>query len=161
MKKETNVIKNAMGRALSGEGAHVEGARIFQGMDWKLAGVLPAGVPHTVFQLLNHVTYWQEWGVKWLDGRKPALPRSAALSWPGRPAPLAAREWEQGIKRFQAALENLQEHCGSDLLVSGGQKTRLEMLQTIASHNSYHLGQVALLRQMLGVWPPPGGGLTW
>jgi hypothetical protein len=34
-------------------------------------------------------------------------------------------------------------------------------LAGIRSHNSYHLGQVVLLRRMRGVWPPPGGGLTW
>jgi hypothetical protein len=35
------------------------------------------------------------------------------------------------------------------------------MLQTIGAHNSYHLGQVVQLRQMLGAWPPASGGLTW
>jgi hypothetical protein len=35
------------------------------------------------------------------------------------------------------------------------------MLQAIASHNSYHAGQVVALRQILAAWPPPSGGLTW
>jgi len=35
------------------------------------------------------------------------------------------------------------------------------MLQAIASHTSYHAGQVVLVRQMLGTWPPPSGGVTW
>jgi len=35
------------------------------------------------------------------------------------------------------------------------------MLHTIATHNSYHAGQVALLRQLLRKWPPPSGGVTW
>jgi uncharacterized damage-inducible protein DinB len=39
--------------------------------------------------------------------------------------------------------------------------TCLEMLHLIGSHTSYHVGQVALLRQMLGAWPPPSGGVTW
>ena len=30
-----------------------------------------------------------------------------------------------------------------------------------AAHNAYHLGRVVLLRQMMGSWPPPSGGLTW
>jgi hypothetical protein len=25
----------------------------------------------------------------------------------------------------------------------------------------HHAGQVAFLRQLLGEWPPPSGGLTW
>ena len=28
-------------------------------------------------------------------------------------------------------------------------------------HNSYHVGQIVLLRQALGVWPPPAGRDTW
>src|SRR5262249_12094487 len=49
----------------------------------------------------------------------------------------------------------------ADLLAKRGRKTPLEVLQTIASHNSYHLGQVVVLRQRLCAWPPPSGGLTW
>jgi uncharacterized damage-inducible protein DinB len=32
--------------------------------------------------------------------------------------------------------------------------------QTIV-HNSHHLGQVVMVRRLLGAWPPPGGGDTW
>jgi uncharacterized damage-inducible protein DinB len=35
------------------------------------------------------------------------------------------------------------------------------MILTIASHNSYHAGQVVFLRRMLGTWPPPSGGFSW
>jgi uncharacterized damage-inducible protein DinB len=31
----------------------------------------------------------------------------------------------------------------------------------MAAHNSHHLGQVVLLRQILGAWPPPSGSYTW
>ncbi|PTX52215.1 hypothetical protein C8P63_13131 [Melghirimyces profundicolus] len=40
-------------------------------------------------------------------------------------------------------------------------RTRMEGLRSIASHNSYHLGQVALIRRMPGSWPPPKGGDSW
>ena len=31
----------------------------------------------------------------------------------------------------------------------------------IAQHNSHHLGQVILLRQLMALWPPPAGSWTW
>jgi uncharacterized damage-inducible protein DinB len=31
----------------------------------------------------------------------------------------------------------------------------------VANHNAHHLGQVILLRQIMGSWPPPSGGWTW
>jgi hypothetical protein len=36
-----------------------------------------------------------------------------------------------------------------------------EQLESFAAHNAYHFGRIVLLRQMLGSWPPPSGGLTW
>jgi len=35
------------------------------------------------------------------------------------------------------------------------------MLWQIAMHNSYHAGQIALLRRQAGAWPPERGGDTW
>ena len=36
-----------------------------------------------------------------------------------------------------------------------------EQLESLAAHNAYHLGRVVLLRQLLGIWPPPDGGDSW
>jgi uncharacterized damage-inducible protein DinB len=44
---------------------------------------------------------------------------------------------------------------------SSGKTSRLRMFHTIASHTSHHIGQVVMLRQLLGKWPLPAGGLTW
>ena len=35
------------------------------------------------------------------------------------------------------------------------------MLWQTAVHNSYHVGQIAMIRRALGAWPPQGGGDTW
>jgi uncharacterized damage-inducible protein DinB len=43
---------------------------------------------------------------------------------------------------------------------SQGDNARDIVWQTLV-HNSYHLGQVAVLRQALGAWPPPSGRDTW
>jgi len=92
--------------------------------------------------------------------------RSEAISAEARPGKLArqnctrdswgmARRLEHALKVMTRAVEK------ADLLAKRGRKTPLEVLQTIASHNSYHLGQVVVLRQRLCAWPPPSGGLTW
>ncbi len=162
MKTKNEVLEDMAGRALSGKDAHVEVKNALEGLDWKIAGELPAGIPHSIFQLLNHIVYWQEWAVKWLDGKKPAIPKHAAGSWPGSTAPANSREWKQTVRRLEKALDALTRRCGEgDILSKRGGKSRIEMLQAIASHGSYHIGQVVQLRQMLGAWPPPSGGVTW
>ena len=31
----------------------------------------------------------------------------------------------------------------------------------MGTHNAHHLGQVIILRQVMGLWPPPSGSWTW
>ena len=162
MNNGRNLVAKTLGRALSGKGAHVETGGVFTGLHWKIAETRPDGVPHSVFQLLNHMSYWQDWVVGWLDGEAPPLPRHASGSWPGSPGPASAAEWQRAVRRFRSGLEELNHRSrAEDLLAKRGPKSRLEMLHTIASHNSYHTGQVVMVRQILGAWPPPSGGLTW
>ncbi len=162
MGTQSKVLEKMILRAHSGEGAHVGVRGALEGLDWKVSGVRPDGSSHSIFQLLTHVNFWQEWVVKWLDGKKPSIPKHAAASWTERAAPARPEDWEQAVCQFKQGLEAMKRQSGqADLLSDRRGKSRLEMLQTIALHNSYHLGQVVLLRQMLGAWPPPSGGLTW
>jgi len=156
------IVDKALRHALSGAGAHAATSDVFAALDWKLAGHRPVRAPHSIYELLVHMTYWQEWVVKWLDGSSPHIPKHASESWPGRKAPANRQEWTAAVQRFRRGLEASARRSPDAALASGGrEKSRLEMLHTIASHNSYHAGQVVLLRQMLGAWPPPSGGLTW
>ncbi|MGA2384661.1 MAG: DinB family protein [Gemmatimonadales bacterium] len=156
------VLQRAVQHALSGEGAHVEVNEVFKGLDWKRAGERPAGVAHSVFETLNHISFWQDWAVQWLDGEDPAIPRHAAGSWPGGRAPASAGEWTRARARLGKGQRELAKRVrGAVRSAEGCGKTPLEMLHTIGAHNSYHAGQVAQLRQMLGCWPPPSGGVTW
>lgn len=162
MNSDRKTLEKMVDHALSGKGAHVEAEAVFAGLDWKITGTRPNGIPHSLFQLVNHMIYWQDWAVKWLDGKKPPIPKHASGSWPDNPGPATAEDWKRTVQDFQKGLAALDRRSrGADLLAKPGRKSRLEMLQTIASHNSYHLGQAVTLRQMLAAWPPPSGGLTW
>jgi len=161
MTSDSGILCATADRALSGKDSHVATRTVFDGLDWKTAGARLDGVPHSTFQLANHMIYWQEWVVKWLDGRNPKAPKHAAGGWPEKVSPASRREWEQVVGKFHRSLDALERRMRQkDLLEKHGAMTRLEMLHILASHNSYHAGQAALLRQLLGVWPPPSGGVT-
>jgi hypothetical protein len=132
------LLRHIVARALSGEGAHAGTASAFEGLDWKVAAMR-------------------------LDGKDPKVPRHAAGSWPGKPTPGSRQEWQRGVRDFRADRTLLEKRAREeDLLGKIGRTTRLQMLHAIASHNSYHIGQVVVLRQLLGKWPPrSGAGLTW
>jgi hypothetical protein len=100
--------------------------------------------------------------VKWLEGGDPTVPKHASGSWPSKVSPTNAKEWQRAVRGFRSGLARLaRQSREADLLTTRGEYSRLGMLQAIASHNSYHAGQVVGRRQMLGKWPPPSGGVTW
>ena len=149
-------------RALSGKGSHVEADDVCSGLDWKTAGAKPRGAPHSVYELLEHMSYWQDWAIRWLNGEQPVAPPHASGSWPANAGPLSRRDWDEAVARFRRGLAALERYCrGAGRPFGRGAQRQLEMLHTIGAHNSYHAGQVAFLRQLLGRWPPPSGGVTW
>ncbi len=162
MSEQPEVLRKTLRQALSGRGAHVLSKEVFDGLEWESAGARPEAAPHTIFQILNHLVYWQDFALRWLGGSKPETPEHAADSWPGEEAPADRADWERAVERFRTGFAELDRHADeSDLFATLGPKSALEILQLIASHNSYHGGQVAALRRALGAWPPPGGGATW
>ena len=155
-------VQKALNNALSGTGAHVKTATVFEDLDWKLAGVRPGPGAHTIYEELCHMIFWQDWVVRWLNGRNPAIPPHAGGSWPRSSQPASRREWDRTVRHCRDGLTTLARRSGASLRDSTSRtKSRLEMLHTIASHNSYHAGQVVLLRQLFNAWPSSSGGLTW
>ncbi len=156
MNRDNKNLNKAMARALSGKGAHTEPGSVFAGLDWKVVSLRPDHVAHSLFQLLNHMVFWQDWVISWLDGTKPP---TASGSWRSSQGPASRDEWERAVRRFRTGLDNLASRSReADLFSTRGRTSQLDMLQTVASHNSYHTGQVVLLRRILGAWPPETSG---
>lgn len=151
-----------VGYALTGGDAHVATRSVFDGLDWRFAGARVKGSPHTLYELLNHMIFWQEGVVAFLDGGSPQMPEHAADGWPGPSVPRTRAEWTSAVRRYQVGLTRLERaarRAGSTRKARS--KSQLDMLAAVGAHNSYHAGQAALLRHLLRKWPPPSGGLTW
>jgi uncharacterized damage-inducible protein DinB len=157
-------VRQAIANGLFGEMAHVSPEAVFDGLDWTLVSEKPTGAPHSVWDILQHVLYWQDYCLKLLRGENPSAPEHASESWACTERPLDEQGWHAAVSSFldglSAALEAAQLEL-SESLEGRPEKSRVEVLQSLIGHNSYHLGQVVLLRQLLGSWPPPSGGDTW
>lgn len=156
-----------------GKGAHADALRTLDGLTWVLAGQRPRGAPYSVHGLVWHMAFWMENELERIDGRTPAYPARASLGWPDDTPP-QENDWSHTVARFKAALERLAHFAEASVEVRGravpvtseaghanqGKTVEDVVWQTVV-HNSHHLGQVVLLRRLLGAWPPPGGGDTW
>jgi uncharacterized damage-inducible protein DinB len=156
-----------------GKGAHTDALACLDGLSWALAGERPRGAPYSVYALVWHMSFWMENELERIDGKAPAYPEHASLGWP-EDAPATADAWNQVVARFKASLDRLAGLADAPPEVRtravsvtseaghANQGTTVEdvVWQTVV-HTSHHLGQVVLLRRLLGAWPPPGGGDTW
>jgi len=72
--------------------------------------------------------------------------------------PPDAAAWEASVKRFRAdlaAMQALVKNPSTDLLARiphGDGQTVLREALLVADHNAYHLGQLVMLRRLLGAW---------
>lgn len=144
-------------RGLHGASAHVDTASIFEGLDWQAAGKKPDNCPHSVWELLFHMNYWQDFMLVYLKNKTVKDPVHPEESWPADPAPQTREMWESGVERFLQGLKTGEEEAAKDLSEPGYGKsgrTRADLLMVLVNHNSYHAGQVVTVRSLIGSWPP-------
>jgi len=159
--------REALASQTYGESSHKHHLHALEGLDAALAGKKIGRSPHTVFQILQHMTYWQDISLARLSGDPPPRPASASLGWTAPSAPEDESDWQAAIACFAEGLRSIEARVLdprfdlAKLVQPDRGVTAREELLMIQAHNSYHLGQIVLLRQELGAWPPPRGGDTW
>jgi uncharacterized damage-inducible protein DinB len=122
---------------------------------------------------VSHLNYWTDYELQRICGESPAYPAHASESWPLEAAPANQDEWKRTIAHFKELLAKLAALAESapDVLAreippthpshANHSSTLLSVLWQTLVHNTYHVGQIAMLRKILGAWPPEGGGDTW
>jgi hypothetical protein len=145
-------------RALSGASAHPEVASALEGVPAADRGRRAPGVPHTLWQLLEHLRIAQrdilDFG-RIPDHDSPEFPKGY---WPASEAPPSEAAWEGSLQAFLSDLEAVRTIVADpnvDLSapiphLDGATWFREVML--VVSHNAYHLGQFVQLRRALGCW---------
>ncbi|MGA8271742.1 MAG: DinB family protein [Candidatus Sulfotelmatobacter sp.] len=160
----------ALTELLRGKGSHVDPIACVEDLPAELAARQVPGFPHSIGELIFHMNYWMDYELRRIRGERPGYPEHNAESFP---SPADARDWDQLRQRFVnlladfAALSNSspQEMQRQIESVHEGDKklegTLEAVLWQMVAHNSYHAGQIAMIRRMLGAWPPRGGGDAW
>jgi hypothetical protein len=143
---------------LNGGNAHTSIEDALKGFPAELRGKRPAGAPHSPWELLEHMRIAQWDILEFSRDPQHKSPEFPDGYWPQRPEPPDAKAWDQSVHRFRQDLEAmcaLVADEGTDLyarIPHGDGQTILREVLVAADHNSYHLGQLVLLRRMLGAW---------
>lgn len=121
---------------------------------------VPANLPYSAWQILEHLRITQHdiltfsapppegyKGLKWPDEY-----------WPKSPAPPDQATWKESVaaihsdqKKFEALLQQPQVDLYKPFEWGDGQNLLREAL-LVADHNAYHIGELVVLRRVLGIW---------
>ena len=158
---------------LSGNGSHVNTLACVEDAPFQVVGRLADGFPHSIWQLVCHMNFWMSYELKRIGNEQPVYPQHASESWPTNAAPSSEEEWQKVVVLFRDLIAQLARLADSEpnflakeVGVTHPDQTKrsssvLAVLWQTLVHNSYHIGQIAMLRRRFGAWPPKGGGDTW
>ncbi len=144
---------------LGGRGAHLTFEDAVADFPAELRGVRPRGSAHTAWQLLEHLRIAQ-WDILEFS-RDPdhVSPTFPAGYWPPSEAPPDGAAWDASCAAFRRDLQAMRDLIAdpeADLLAPlphCPDATLLREALLVADHNAYHLGQLVMLRRLLGCWP--------
>lgn len=143
---------------LKGGGAHVHFMDAVEGFPEAKRGTFIAGLPHTGWQLLEHSRIAQWDILEFSRNPKHVSPEFPGGYWASDPAPPNARAWNKSVAAFRADLKSMADlvaNESTDLFARiphGEGQTILREALLVADHNAYHLGQLLLVRRLLGAW---------
>jgi len=144
---------------LKGGGAHVHFMDAVEGFPEAKRGAFVAELPHTGWQLLEHVRIAQWDILEFSRNAKHVSPGFPEGYWPKTPGPPDDAAWTKSVDAFQHDLQELIKlvrNPKTDLYAKiphGEGQTILREALLVADHNAYHLGQLVDLRRALGAWP--------
>ena len=150
-------LRLQLAKMLVGRQAHLDFAELVADIPAELRGVRPKAGLHTAWQLLEHLRICQWDILEFSRDPNHDSPEWPAGYWPPSEAPPDPSSWDQSVAAFkndQAAMHALVLDTDQDLwepFPHGDGQTLLREALLVIKHNSYHLGQLATLRRLLGI----------
>ena len=145
---------------IRGRGAHMPFDEAVADFPAEAINRRPPNVPYTPWHLLEHLRRTQRDILDYLRDRAYVSPNWPEDYWPALDAVATWAEWEHTIGVFRADMDGLIDIVhdpATDLLaVLPGTPghTVLREARLVGDHNAYHIGEFAIVRQVMGTWPP-------
>jgi hypothetical protein len=151
-------LRQHLVQLLKGGDAHAVFEDAVKDFPAALRGTVPDGAEHSPWQLLEHLRIAQS-DILDFSINPEYKPREWPKGyWPETAAPPDRTAWDTCVRAYlkdREALCALVADQKTDLyarIPHGDGQTILREALVAADHNAYHLGQLLLLRRLLGAW---------
>ena len=125
---------------------------------FSLLGAKPANLPYSIWQLAEHIRIAQWDILEFSRNAKHVSPKWPDGYWPKEEAPESEAAWQKCIITIQTdrnAFIELIKKAGDaldEVFEYGDGQSLLKEALVLADHNSYHTGQIIIIRRLLDAW---------
>jgi len=157
---ESLELRVQLAALLDGGQAHATFEDAVKDFPVALRGVVPEGLPYSAWQLVEHIRIAQK---DILEFSAPPTGGYQEKPWPDAywaksAEPPTEDAWDKAVaeieadkKKFRALIEKPGADLARPFRWGNGQNLLREAL-LIADHNAYHVGELVMLRRLLGIW---------
>ncbi|MGH7581814.1 MAG: DinB family protein [Gemmatimonadales bacterium] len=150
--------REMLARALAWHDAHADFDGAVKGIPARDRGTVPPGVPYSAWQLVEHLRIAQHDILEFCVADEYHERQWPDDYWPKTPGPPSDAAWERSLAAVRKDCDGLQKlalDASIDLdakVPNGNGQTWLRELLLAIDHNAYHVGQLVLVRRLLGDW---------
>ena len=147
-------LREQLIQVLRGGNAHITLDAAVRGMPLDRTGIRPAGAPHSAWELMEHMRIAQNDILRFSQSADHVSPKWPEGYWPASPAPERESQWKSSLRAFRKDLAEFEEMVRDPArnlhrkFPWGEGQTLLREALLIADHNSYHIGQLVLVRRL-------------
>ena len=157
-KLNTEVVIKNLADLLKKGNAHASLDDALHNITFDLLGKKVKNLPYSIWQLAEHIRIAQWDILEFCRNEKHISPKWPDGYWPSETAPKSKEDWEKCIQKIQsdrkefiALLNDADENLYKPFSYGKGQSLLKETL-VLADHNSYHTGEIIILRRLLNDW---------
>ncbi len=143
---------------MTGGNAHADFEAAIKNFPAPLRGKKPKGAEHSPWQILEHLRIAQWDILEFSRDAQHKSPKWPDEYWPAKPQPPDDKAWDKSVRAFRRELKAmcaLVDDPATDLyapIPHGSGQSILREALLVADHNAYHVGQLILMRRLLGAW---------
>jgi hypothetical protein len=153
------VLRQQLVKVLAWGDAHVTHEKAVSNVAQEYRARVPQGLPYSPWMVVDHLTRTQFDILDFCRNANYAQPRWPEEYWPATSESPSETAWDESISKFRAdrtALQQLAADPAIDLTARipwGSGQTYLREILLAADHAAYHIGELIVIRRLLGIWP--------
>ena len=129
--------------------------KVFDNLTIEQASQTSDNTPKTVWQILNHLTIWQDYQLRLLRNEFVNQSINEIDTWTEEQSVLEQGLLDEKINEFKSQIDSIKSEVNSINMAGMGHEIKIKIVQDLTLHLSFHLGEIISLRRTHRNYPWP------